>query len=435
MSHASSHFEKWSGNRRTFNSYLRNFRAELSLKKIFWTIQDDDVALARPTTSLTRIAAAEEGKALDHDYRLVERYERLTRARKEECEQAISILERSLGSVQLDRIDAILHSEEPPRRRILLGYNKLVALYGRSTSNLIDQIEEDFNALPAATSAEDVIHLLDKMLEFTAELRNSDRTTVWSSSQLNKFLNKRVKLTEFMACKDRCLLADAQWETTEDEFRLVAERAMLTSFSVRQEARTPIKTQSSKRVDGATVQEFTNSIAAALSNQNVNPRTCWNCNQVGHYVKECKLGLCRSCSNKGEKCNHNPSECPLYVPKSREKRSHDRSSTTITGAFKGQPFKANITAAVTDESDAKRVRGNDDEDDNKLSIWDQIRLGKADSDNDSNYSSAYLHPFTITISKETAKLICSTSFTLTNTSPATNYRVLLDSDASISLCD
>jgi hypothetical protein len=89
--------------------------------------------------------------------------------------------------------------------------------------------EEDFNALPAATSAEDVIHLLDK-LEFTAELRNSDRTTVWSSSQLKKFLNKRVKLTEFMACKDRCLLADAQWETTE-EFRLVAERAMLTSFS------------------------------------------------------------------------------------------------------------------------------------------------------------------------------------------------------------
>ena len=114
-----------------------------------------------------------------------------------------------------------------------MGYNKLVALYGRSTSNLIDQIKEDFNALPAATSAEDVIHLLDKMLEFTAELRNSDRTTVWSSSQLNKFLNKRV----FMACKDRCLLADAQWETTEDEFRLVAERAMLTSFSVRQEAR------------------------------------------------------------------------------------------------------------------------------------------------------------------------------------------------------
>ena len=181
-------------------------------------------------------------------------------------EQAISILERSLGSVQLDRIDAILHSEERPRRRIKLGHKKLVALYDRSTSNLTDQIEEDFNALPAATSAEDVIHLLDKMLEFTAELRNSDRTTAWSSSQLNKFLNKRVKLTEFMACKDRCLLADAQWETTEDEFRLVAERAMLTSFSVRQEARTPIKTQSSKRVDGATVQEFTNSIAAALSN-------------------------------------------------------------------------------------------------------------------------------------------------------------------------
>ena len=422
---------RWNGtDKRTFPAFQRSFRTELASRKILWTIQEDDPSTVpkKPINSLIKIADA---SATDVDLRIVDKYEKLVKTRKEECEQAIAVLERAAGPVPLSRIDDILSSQRDPRAVIKAAYEKLVMLYSTKTEDLVDRIEGELFNLPCATTANEVISLLDNMIALNAEIRGIDRGSVWTDGQMKKQLNKRVSLPAFAACKDRCSFENADWTKTEYEFRLVAERegGLISTRDVRTTPR------QGKLSDGSSMQEFSSTIAAAIVNHSSqSPRLCWNCNQSGHYVKECQLGMCRNCSTKGEKSNHNPGDCPRYVPKSRDREKRSHGSTTIHGAFKGQPFQAKINAVTEDDHREKRPRV-DNVDNVEESLWDKIKMGNLDSGSESNYESSYRHPLSITISEDTVKLICHISVSRPDDKLTTNYRVLLDSGASISLCN
>jgi hypothetical protein len=407
----------------------------LAIKKILWTIQEDESVPINPCLSRARILAGEHGNATDHDYRNVDKYDKAMKTRREESEQAISILEKSIGPVPLSRIDEVINGDQDSRTKIKNAYDQLMALYGTANESLVDEIEDEFHNLPAATTADGVIKLLDKMVSLNAELRHVDRESAWSGGVLKKFLNKRVvNLPAFASCKDRCALNQATWAITENEFRLVAERECLTSFSVREAHQTSIlPTQKpSKRIEGQSLQEFTSTIAAALAGQISSSRACWNCSQSGHYLRDCRLGMCRTCSTKGDNSNHNPIDCPNYVSKSRE-QSSKRPNVAVTNAYKGA-FKAKIHAAIEDDQDKKRPRHeNDDQSStstNATTLWDMIKAGITD-ETESNYESSYQHPLILNVSEDTAaKLTCSSlSHDIT-----ADHRVLLDSGASISLC-
>ena len=167
-----SNYKKWDGVRRTFSAFQRTFRSDLAIKKILWTIQEDESVPINPCLSRARILAGEHCNATDHDYRNVDKYDKAMKTRREESEQAISILEKSIGPVPLSRIDEVINGDQDSRTKIKNAYDQLMVLYGTANESLVDEIEDEFHNLPAATTADGVIKLLDKMVSLNAELKH-----------------------------------------------------------------------------------------------------------------------------------------------------------------------------------------------------------------------------------------------------------------------
>jgi hypothetical protein len=200
---------------------------------------------------------------------------------------------------------------------MLQAWKELKRIYGQSNEVTVGQIERELNNLPTATNAAEVLELLDNMNKLQAELNNYD--SKWTDRELKTHATAKIDCQAFDAVLEIINTESTRptvWIEVDAQIRNTADRKTPTP-----QRKTPTKGQPLSRLSDDNAYDASQSIngyrqpthqRSHLNQTNgMRVMTCKNCYSTDHLIKECKLGVCRSCYSVG-RSDHNPIDCLVF---------------------------------------------------------------------------------------------------------------------------
>ena len=345
-----------------FYDFIQAFEGRLDELGLKWTIAQvgEPGCLSTPTPHPDLVARVEAGTASEADLNVFQKTKDRAEIFQGDCRKAMVLLMSSLGSVPLQRLEAIRRNPpagaETARVLMALLMSTLRQLFGSWSHENEELIKTKIEKIPYATTTTQVEQLSYRLLHINNELESLRKNSLpvaiadctFSDATLKTKLHFRMHcpalIDLFETFQDP---ANSAWTYQDCLVKIYTKiDRMNRSFTAKQLTSQSSTLESLASFPQApTAEPFT---AAALAPRGTptsnikgamsrlgNPTfdsqksggwptggglgTCFYCGNPGHKVRECQSPICRNCSkfftSRADPLYHNAADCPQRPPR------------------------------------------------------------------------------------------------------------------------